>query len=308
MEALSVLQALGLPPEQQNDRSALTLLALLNLNAAQPWTEASSHLIGVTPIMEFIRREYGRKYAPNTRETIRRFTLHQFVHAGLVRQNPDVPERPTNSPRNVYEIEPSALTLLKSIGTDAWPDHLEAYLKDVPALRTRYAAERKINRIPLTLPEGQEITLTPGGQNPLVKEVVENFCSVFTPGAVPVYVGDTGDKWAFFDRRLLGELNVMVEEHGKIPDVLVYLRERNWLVMIEAVTSHGPMSPKRVQELKSLFTGCSAGLVFVTAFPDAKTYMRYFNEIAWETEVWLASAPTHMIHFNGERFLGPYEP
>ncbi|MFS2517149.1 MULTISPECIES: BsuBI/PstI family type II restriction endonuclease [Parabacteroides] len=28
-------------------------------------------------------------------------------------------------------------------------------------------------------------------------------------------------------------------------------------------------------------------------------------DIAWETEVWIAENPGHMIHFNGDRFIGP---
>jgi hypothetical protein len=46
--------------------------------------------------------------------------------------------------------------------------------------------------------------------------------------------------------------------------------------------------------------------VYVSAFPDGKTFGRYRRAIAWESEVWIADAPTHMIHFNGNRFLGPY--
>jgi hypothetical protein len=97
------------------------------------------------------------------------------------------------------------------------------------------------------------------------------------------------------------KLGVKIEEHGKMPDVVVHHVARNWLVLIEAVTSHGPVNPKRRQELKGLFAGSKAGLVFVTTFHDRH------KMISWETEVWVAESPTHLIHFNGERFLGPYE-
>ena len=101
-EALSVLRALGLPREQQNERSALTLLAVLDLSPTDPWEQADTPLIGVTPIMEWVENNYERTYAPNSRETFRRFTLHQFVDAGLVVPNPDEPDRPVNSPRYCY--------------------------------------------------------------------------------------------------------------------------------------------------------------------------------------------------------------
>jgi hypothetical protein len=40
---------------------------------------------------------------------------------------------------------------------------------------------------------------------------------------------------------------------------------------------------------------------------DRRAMLKYLNDISWETEVWVADSPTHLIHFNGERFLGPYE-
>jgi hypothetical protein len=121
-----------------------------------------------------------------------------------------------------------------------------------------------------------------------------------------VYVGDTGEKMGYFDEPLLNELGVTIERHGKMPDVLLYLAKRNWLILIESVTSHGPVDSKRHDELQQLFSKSSAGLVFVTAFPNRKIFSRYLSKIAWETEVWVADAPTHLIHFNGTRFLGPY--
>jgi hypothetical protein len=141
----------------------------------------------------------------------------------------------------------------------------------------------------------------------LVERIIKDFCEFFTGGAKVVYVGDTDEKFAYFDENLLKSLGVVIEEHGKIPDVVVYIPVKNWLVLIEAVTSHGPVNPKRRNELKTLFKGSKAGLVFVTAFLDRHTMMKFLDDISWETEVWVAEAPTHIIHFNGERFLGPYE-
>ena len=76
---------------------------------------------------------------------------------------------------------------------------------------------------------------------------------------------------------------------------------------MESVTSHGPVDGKRHAELAQLFAESTAGLVFVTAFPDRVVMSQYVGEIAWETEVWVADAPSHLIHFNGVRFLGPYD-
>jgi len=122
-----------------------------------------------------------------------------------------------------------------------------------------------------------------------------------------IYAGDTGDKWGYFDAVLLASLGVKVDSHGKMPDVVLYYEKRSWLLLIESVTSHGPVDGKRHAELAKLFSDAKAGLVYVTAFPNRTAMRRYLSEIAWETEVWLADTPSHLIHFNGECFLGPYE-
>ena len=306
-EALQVLEALGLPRQQQNERSALTLLALLNLKPEDKWENASDPLMGITPMMEFFAAHYGKRYAPNTRETVRRQTVHQFGQAALVVPNPDMPSRPTNSPKAVYQIETSALKLLREFGKPSWKGRLQEYLKSIETLKRLYAREREMRRIPLSLRSGDEIKLSPGGQNVLIKKIIDDFCPLFTPGGQVIYVGDTQKKWAYFDSESLSALSVEIEEHGKMPDVVIHYIEKNWLVLIEAVTSHGPVNPKRRQELKQLFAGSHGGLVYVTAFLDRRILLKYLDDISWETEVWIAESPTHLIHFNGERFLGPYE-
>ncbi|MFT3916558.1 MAG: BsuBI/PstI family type II restriction endonuclease [Anaeromyxobacteraceae bacterium] len=277
-EAMSVLRQLGVPEEQQNLRSALTLLALLDLKPTSRWASASSPLRGITEMMDYFADHFGKRYAPNSRETVRRFTIHQFVEAGFVLKNPDKPERPVNSPQAVYQVEAGALELFRSFGTPAWSGKLASYLKAMPSLTVRYAREREMERIPVKLPSGKKLTLSPGGQNELIKLIVEEFCPRFTPGGEVMYLGDADQKWACFDEPGLTGLGVNVDAHGKMPDAVVFFRKKNWLVLVEAVTSHGPVNPKRRDELKALFAGCKAGLVFVTAFLSRPAMVRYLNE------------------------------
>lgn len=304
--AHQIIISLGLPRAQQNERSALSLLALLNLTPGKAWAQAENPLVGITPIMDWARAHYGKEYAPNTRETFRRQTMHQFCDAGVALYNPDKPDRPVNSPKAVYQVEPAALKLLRSFGSDQWHDNLTAYLSERETLVAKYAMEREQNRIPVEIAPGKEITLSPGEHSELIRAIIEDFAPRFAPGSVLVYAGDTGDKWGYFDAVLLAELGVDVDSHGKMPDVVLHFVEKNWLLLVESVTSHGPVDGKRHAELAKLFAGSKAGLVYVTAFPNRSIMGRYLPEIAWETEVWVADAPSHLIHFNGVRFLGPY--
>lgn len=305
-DALKILAALDLPRAQQNERSALCLLALLDLTPDKNWAQAGNPLMGITPMMEFSREHYGKEYAPNTRETFRRQTMHQFVAAGIALYNPDEPGRPVNSPKAVYQIEPETLTLLKIYGSPLWDESLHGYLAIRKTLAARYAKAREQKLVPVRITPGQEINISPGEHSELIKAIVEDFAPRYVPGGVLVYVGDTGEKWGYFDKELLAELGVSVDSHGKMPDVVLYYPEKNWLLLAESVTSHGPVDGKRHAELARLFAGATAGLVYVTAFPSRQLMTRYLSEIAWETEVWVADAPSHLIHFNGERFLGPY--
>lgn len=304
--AQQIIVSLGLPRAQQNERSALCLLALLNLTPDKSWSEAENPLIGITPIMDWARDRYSKEYAPNTRETFRRQTMHQFCDAGIALYNPDKPDRPVNSPKAVYQIESNALALIKTFGTQQWHNNLIDYLAQRETLVAKYAKEREHNQIPVEIAHGREITLSPGEHSELIKNIIEEFAPRFAPGSLLVYVGDTGDKFGYFDVALLSELGVTVDTHGKMPDVVFYFSEKNWLLLVESVTSHGPVDGKRHEELSKLFAGSTAGLVYVTAFPNRAIMGRYLGEIAWETEVWVADAPSHLIHFNGIRFLGPY--
>jgi type II restriction enzyme len=305
-QARAILTDLDLPKEQRNERAAHCLLALLNLTPGRKWGNAQSPMIGITPIMDWVRTHYGKDYAPNTRETVRRQSMHQFGYAGICLYNPDRPERPVNSPHAVYQVAPELLDVLRAYNTARYKAKLAAYRSVQPTLAEMYAKRRKMAMVPLKVQEGTEIQLSAGAHSVLIKQIVEEFAPRFVSGGRLAYVGDTGDKYGYFDADLLGQLCVVLDGHGKLPDVVIYSEANNWLFLVESVTSHGPIDSKRHAELERLFAGCSAGLVYVSAFPNRRVFLKYIEAIAWETEVWIADAPSHMIHFNGAKFLGPY--
>jgi len=305
-ESVAVLTALQFGPKQRNEIAGYTLLAMLDLNPDAPWEAAQLPLRGITPIITFIANVYQVRYAPNTRETIRDDAVKFFVEEGLLLRNPDDPDRPTNSGKTVYQIEPTALCLLRKFGTSAWTNALKTYLSSRDALKHEIMRKRDLARVPVTLPDGSQVALSPGGQNPLIKAIIEHFCPLFAPGGVVLYIGDTENKFVHLETTGLASLGITLDSAAKIPDVIVFHTAKNWLLLIEAVTSAGPVDGKRRKELKELFAECKAGLVFVTAFENRRAMQSFLSHIAWESEVWIAEDPMHMVHFNGERFLGPY--
>lgn len=305
-QARDILDQLEFDGERKNERSALVLLALLGMTPATPWGEASNPMLRTLEIMAWIREHYQKPYAPNSRETIRRFTLHQFSNAQLITQNPDQPDRPINSPKWCYQLTSEALHLIQSYEQSGFADRVREYLDRVPSLQEQSRQAREMNRIPATLPDGSAVTLSPGGQNVLIKQMVEVFAPLFTPRGQVLFVGDTDHKDPIYETETLARLGVVIPDRGKIPDLIVYMPDRNWLVLMEAASSHGPVDATRHTELSILFKDSTAGLVYVSCFPSRQVMRQYLHQIAWETEVWCAEDPTHLIHFNGERFLGPY--
>lgn len=305
-EAQAILAAWGLPPAQQNEMSALTLLALCGVRPGDPWSKAQRQGLTITKgIMAFVAAEYKRSYAPNTRETFRRQVLHQFVQAGIAEYNPFAPDLPTNSPRAHYALTEAALRVVRVYGTEAWATTLRQFIEQQGSLAALYQKRRSGQLVPVRLPEGVTLELSPGRHNQVQAAVVEQFVPRFTPGAELLYLGDTAKKAFYVNAAGLAALHLPLTEHEKLPDLVLHDSARQRLFLIEVVTSHGPVTPKRLMELQSLFAACPAELVFVSAFPDFKTFRKYLQEIAWETEVWIAEIPEHMIHFNGERWLSP---
>ena len=307
-EAIKILRAMGLPRGQQNERSGLTLLALAGVGPKTSWAETKQPSLRIWDIMEFMRSRYGKDYAANSRETIRRQTIHQFEQARIGDRNLDDPDRPTNSGKTVYTLTPDAVQVLKSYGTADFEKTVAAFVKQFGSLEKAYNSSRASHRVPLKLPQGKTIYLSPGKHNRLQVAIIEEFGPRYAPGADVLYVGDTALKHVVCETEKLARLGIIITEHDKLPDVLLYSEERRWLFLIEAVTSHGPVSPKRHREIEKFLKKCIVQRIYVTAFLRMPDFRRYAADIAWETEVWVADNSDHMIHFNGPKFLGPYPP
>ncbi|ASJ51922.1 BsuBI/PstI family type II restriction endonuclease [Bacillus cereus] len=304
-QAKDILLQLGLPKKQQNKRSGLSLLALLDIKEDDEWSNAQKRLLRIVDIMEFMAKNYNQVYAPNSRETIRRQTVHQFEQANLIERNPDDPSRPTNSGNTVYAVTDEFLSVVRTYGTNQWLEKVTEFKQQFSTLSQKYEQKRNKTRIPVKINEEESLSLSAGEHNILQKQIVEDFGAIFAPGSKLLYLGDTENKYLYIKAEELEALNVPPFSHDKLPDVVLYDKEKNWLFLIEAVTSHGPVSPKRLYELEKVLENCSAGPIYVTAFPNISVFKKYADDIAWDTEVWFADTPEHMMHFNGDRFLGP---
>jgi len=303
-QAQKILKDLGLPPRQCNEISAITFLGLANIGKSDPWASATAQRLRIHDILVFAQTKLRKKYAENTRETIRRQVIHQFEQARIVDRNPDDPSLPTNSPRTHYALTNEVVALVRSYGTKSWPTKAKEFRANRTTLIEMYAKKRKRHLIPAKLPSGEILHLSPGKHNKLQVAIVEEFAPRFAPDSVVVYVGDTAHKMLYLDRETLRSLGFQVDKHEKLPDVVLFQPNSTRLFLVEAVTSHGPISPKRHLELSRMVGDIQATPIFVSAFPDFKEFKNHLTQIAWETEVWISEIPDHLIHFNGDKFLG----
>jgi adenine-specific DNA-methyltransferase len=166
-------------------------------------------------MLEWFKDHYGKQYAPNTRETVRRQTMHQFVQMGLVSENPDNPSRPINSPQWCYRLQETAVQLLRAYDSMHWETVRREYA--IVVANILQERQRMLPIIPVTLPDGRAIELSSGGQNALIKDILEQFCPRFTPGGMILYVGDAGDRYLVNETRKMQEMGLILDPRGKMP-------------------------------------------------------------------------------------------
>lgn len=298
--ARAFLEAVGMPKKQQADVCCYTILAMAGIKPKTAWTKASNEWIRIHDIIQFTNQFYRTSYAENSRETFRKQALHAFRTAAIIEDN----GLATNSPNYRYRLTEEALSVLKCLDSADWLAQVNLFLMYHEKLINIYASKKAVTKQAVTI-NGVAYKLSSGKHNALQKAIIEEFLPRFAAEAECLYLGDTTNKELVKNIAMLTQLGFSITLHDKMPDVVLYDEQKNWLYFIEAVTSVGPMNPKRILELEDLTKNVTAGKVYITAFLDFKMYKKFADDLAWDTEVWIAEAPEHMIHLNGDRFYGP---
>ena len=279
-EARTILAALGMPKPQQNPNAVYTFLAFANVGPRSAWMNAAAPRLTPHQVIAFAEKAYGKIYAENTRETIRRQAIHQFVQGGILMRNPDEATLPTNSPRSHYALTDEVLEAIRTFGTPTFDAAAAKFCAaEGGGLAERYAKPRQSAKVAVIL-DGAAIVLCPGAHNRLQAQIIEQFVPLFAAGGRVLYLGDTDQKSKHVDATRLAALGIPVTKHDKLPDIVVHDKKRNWLFLIEAVTSHGPVSAKRHVELEEMLAASKIGRVYVLAFPSFREFKKYAAEIA----------------------------
>ncbi|MCQ2189316.1 MAG: restriction endonuclease [Paludibacteraceae bacterium] len=301
----SLMKEIGMPVQQQSQLCCLTLLAMSSLKNDSPYEEATNGWIRIHDVIDFIREKYEIEYAENSRETFRKQAMHHFRTAAIIEDNGEA----TNSPNYRYRVTDEFLTVIKSLkkvkGNSLEDiEEIKAFLSQHQSLKEIYSSKKTMQKMPVKI-NNEDFTFSPGKHNQLQKAIIEEFAPRFAPNSECLYVGDTTEKDLVKKVEKLKSLGFEITLHDKMPDVVLYREDKDWIYFIESVTSVGPMDSKRIMEIGQMTENVTAGKIFVTAFLDFKTFKQFSESLAWETEVWIADMPEHMIHLNGDRFMGP---
>lgn len=311
-EAIFILESAGIPfnnkTERGLERMAVCFLAVVGVT--KDWKQAKSSIdnrhLKTRDIISFVNANFEEKISSGSYDDIRRKDLKLLVLADLVINSGDNPNAATNDPTRGYALHPDFKEVVVNFGEAIWDEKLAGFNKHKPDLAETLARKRTLNLIPILLPNGKPIELSLGDHNVLQKQIIEHFLPRFGSDCEVLYIGDTSNKMLHVEKDSLNKLKFFELSHDELPDIIAYSKKNNWLYLIEAVHGSGPMSEIRVHELKKILKDCTAELIFITAFLSRPVFKKWLTDIAWETEVWIADNPDHMIHFNGHKFLGSY--
>jgi len=307
-QALDILESVGIPVSDKTERSlermAVCFLAVSGVT--KDWSKAKENAnLKSRDIIAIVDKNFNENISPGSYDDIRRKDLKLLVLADIIINSGVNKGSATNDPTRGYALHPDFKNLITKYGTPNWEKSLKAFNKNKPSLADILARKRDLEKIPVKLPSGKPLELSLGEHNVLQKAIIEEFLPRFGSDCIVLYIGDTSNKTLHIELEELKKLKFFELSHDELPDIIAYSKKNNWLYLIEAVHSSGPMSETRVLELKKMLKDCKAELIFVTSFLTRSSFRKWMFDVAWETEVWIADNPDHLVHFNGHKFLGP---
>ncbi|MBX7210264.1 MAG: hypothetical protein K1X78_18230 [Verrucomicrobiaceae bacterium] len=315
-ESLFALEQLGMPLAGMSNRGlerlSMVFLALADVHQSAMWKNAKGYdgtrTLRSRDVIEYLNKHFEESLSRGSYDDIRTEELKPLSLGNLVVTSAGKPNSSRNDPTRAYAVLPEAAAVLRTFGTPKWHSTLTNFLSGRQTLAAAISHARPTQNLPVKLPSGVTLEFSPGPHNELQKAVIEEFLPRYGYGAEVLYVGDAASKYLVREESRLRELDFFELTSGELPDIVAYSANRRWIYLIEAVHSSGPVSPIRHLELRRLTERCKADIIYVTAFLNRETFRKFAADISWETEVWIADAPDHLVHFNGDSFMGPHNP
>ncbi len=310
-DAKTILDSIGMPSHLVNPRSVMTLAALAEMYGDKKWRNASEDYHGTHHIVTFINEHYPNKagldktpYAENSRETFRKYNIKPWISAGILEPKAGLA---TNDKDNSYRFTSYFASLIRTYGTEQWEEKLTEYKENHVTYAEYLKQTKNIERDYITEYGDIKISLKKSAHNKLQLNILQYLIPLVCKEKPELlYIGDATDRNLWQKDERLDELGIHVlSQSGNLPDIIVYDESQKRVIFIEAYHSTGPFTIDRVNAIKSL-CACAEGTeaAFITAFDSTAKMLKNYKDIAWDTDIWSADEPTHLVHKNGDKFIG----
>lgn len=286
-------------------------VAVAEMNDNRKWRNASEDYHGTHHIVKYINENFPNKagldnapYAENSRETFRKYNIKPWITAGILEPKAGLS---TNDKDNSYRFTSYFAALIRTYGTEQWEEKLSDYMSTYQSYREYLKQTKSVERNYRAEYNGINIELKKSPHNKLQLQILKELLPLISEGKPELlYIGDAVDRdlWQKDDR--LKELGIYVlSGSGNLPDIIAYDSVNKRILFIEAFHSTGPFTIDRVNTIRNLCK-CEPGTeaAFITAFDTTAKMLKNYKNVAWETDIWTAEEPTHLLHKNGDKFMG----
>ena len=305
---------MGIPLEGLTGRSkekiAMALLAAGDIKSSSDWSKVKStnsgYSVTTKQCIEFYNSYLDEDMSLGSYDYVLRDGLRKLIIGGIVDRSK--PQANISDATRGYRVSTEYAKIIKKFGEKDWEKLVESFNKTHKTYRERIEQKRDLPKIPVVLPDGRTFELTDGEHNMIQQQIITEFLPRHGHGAMLLYCGDADNKYGIiYEKEKLESLGIKDIAQNKLPDIIAYSEKEDWIFLIEAYHTSNPITPERKYELEIMLGDAARKCCFVTAFENQAAYRSCPEDLAWETEVWVATQPDHMIHLNGSRFQGPYE-
>lgn len=294
-----ILHKLNFPEKYISDQTAICVQAMLDETERKgllPGHKTLSEGARIHDILNFARNVIGKKVAENTREAYRKTSLAPLMNYGIVVRH----QLTTNDPNTYYRLHPDFARLFLERNNGEQNKLINQLQRQLIKRKAKRALQNK--DIPVRISSGQVFYLGPGEHNLLEKSVVEVFGHAFLNEPQVVYLGETSPRKGYQNRTLMRRLNLPIDTAASLPDVILFSETDLHLVIIEVVTSSGPVNSIRLEQLQKFTKGprkLGIKTTYVSAFPSRAVFRKFVEDIAWGSSVWIENEPNNIVHFEG---------
>lgn len=312
-EALHIVESLGIPTDDLTDirkeKIAMALLAVGDVKTSKEWAKIKDankpYAVTTKQMIDFYNQYLEDSTSKGSYDYVLRHGLKRLLIAGIVVQSK--PDSNLSDSTRGYKISVEYSKIIRTYHQKDWAQQVSIFNRSHKTYAERLAQTRDIPKITVRTADGQEFQLKDGEHNLIQQQIIQEFLPRFGYGSKILYCGDSDNKYGVINETdAMAKLGINDISQGKLPDVVAYSESKDWIFLIEAYHSSNPITAERKYELEQMMGNAASKCVFVTAFNNHDAYHSCPEDIAWETEIWIATEPDHMIHRNGHRFMGPY--